>query len=147
MSPMNSPKRKRPHKPLLFTRGSPARRWASIAVTPTPVSIELITPFLRLMESLLPDDSIGEIMGSPNASWWYEREGIMPEKRPFHSTSANSAPASKLRTTPVRSLTKTILSYTSTSQTEGSLQRSIRRSCALHFPHRKEVHQPPLHRR
>ena len=26
------PRRKRPHKPLLFTLGSPANRWASIAV-------------------------------------------------------------------------------------------------------------------
>ena len=29
---MKCPRRKRPHKPLLFTLGSPAKRWASIAV-------------------------------------------------------------------------------------------------------------------
>jgi hypothetical protein len=29
-------------------------------------------------------------MGNPDASWWYDARGIMPEKRPFRSTSANS---------------------------------------------------------
>ena len=31
---MKRPRRKRPHKPFLFTLGSPAIRWASIAGTP-----------------------------------------------------------------------------------------------------------------
>jgi hypothetical protein len=58
----------------------------------------------------------------------------MPEKRPFCSTLVNFAPTSKsLPTSSVRSLTKRILSYTCTSEIEGALQRSFRRSCALHL--------------
>jgi hypothetical protein len=41
------------------------------------VNFELILPFLRPIETLLLDDSISEIMGNPDASWWYEREGIL----------------------------------------------------------------------
>jgi pilus assembly protein CpaF len=41
------------------------------------VSFELILPFLRPIEPLLLDDSISEIMGNPDASWWYERDGIV----------------------------------------------------------------------
>jgi pilus assembly protein CpaF len=41
------------------------------------MSFELILPFLRPIEQLLLDDSISEIMGNPDASWWYERNGIM----------------------------------------------------------------------
>jgi len=39
------------------------------------MSFELILPFLRPIESLLLDESISEIMGNPDASWFYEREG------------------------------------------------------------------------
>jgi pilus assembly protein CpaF len=38
---------------------------------------ELILPFLRPIEPLLMDDSVSEIMGNPDASWWYERDGII----------------------------------------------------------------------
>ena len=41
------------------------------------MSFELILPFLRPIEPLLTDDSISEIMGNPDASWWYERDGIV----------------------------------------------------------------------
>ncbi len=41
------------------------------------MSFELILPFLRPIEPLLLDDSISEIMGNPDASWWYERDGIL----------------------------------------------------------------------
>jgi pilus assembly protein CpaF len=41
------------------------------------MNFELILPFLRPIEPLLLDDSISEIMGNPDASWWYERDGIM----------------------------------------------------------------------
>ncbi len=41
------------------------------------MSFELILPFLRPIEPLLIDDSISEIMGNPDASWWYERDGIV----------------------------------------------------------------------
>lgn len=41
------------------------------------MSFELILPFLRPIEPLLLDDSISEIMGNPDASWWYERDGVM----------------------------------------------------------------------
>jgi pilus assembly protein CpaF len=41
------------------------------------MSFELILPFLRPIKSLLLDDSVSEIMGNPDASWWYERDGIV----------------------------------------------------------------------
>ncbi len=41
------------------------------------MSFELILPFLRPIEPLLLDDGISEIMGNPDASWWYERDGIV----------------------------------------------------------------------
>jgi pilus assembly protein CpaF len=41
------------------------------------MSFELILPFLRPIESLLLDDTISEIMGNPDSSWWYERDGIV----------------------------------------------------------------------
>jgi pilus assembly protein CpaF len=56
------------------------------------MSFELILPFLRPIEPLLLDDSISEIMGNPDASWWYERDGIMR-----HEPSV-SFEAGKLRT-------------------------------------------------
>lgn len=41
------------------------------------MSFDLILPFLRPIEPLLLDESVSEIMGNPDASWWYEREGIV----------------------------------------------------------------------
>jgi len=41
------------------------------------MSFELILPFLRPIEPLLLDESISEIMGNPDESWWYERDGIL----------------------------------------------------------------------
>jgi len=41
------------------------------------MSFDLILPFLRPIEPLLLDESISEIMGNPDASWWYERDGIL----------------------------------------------------------------------
>ena len=41
------------------------------------MSFELILPFLRPIEALLLDDGISEIMGNPDSSWWFERDGIM----------------------------------------------------------------------
>ena len=41
------------------------------------MSFELILPFLRPIEPLLLDDSVSEIMGNPDASWWFERDGIV----------------------------------------------------------------------
>jgi pilus assembly protein CpaF len=41
------------------------------------MSFELILPFLRPIEPLLLDDSVSEIMGNPDATWWYERNGIV----------------------------------------------------------------------
>ncbi|WP_158791437.1 CpaF family protein [Granulicella sp. L60] len=56
------------------------------------MSFELILPFLRPIEPLLLDDSISEIMGNPDASWWYERDGIIQRD------SGISFDASRLRT-------------------------------------------------
>jgi len=41
------------------------------------MSFELILPFLRPIEPLLLDDSVSEIMGNPDATWWFERDGII----------------------------------------------------------------------
>jgi pilus assembly protein CpaF len=41
------------------------------------MSFELILPFLRPIEPLLLDQSISEIMGNPDSTWWYERDGIL----------------------------------------------------------------------
>ena len=56
------------------------------------MSLELILPFLRPIEPLLLDDRISEIMGNPDASWWYERDGIMRREETI------SFDAGKLRT-------------------------------------------------
>ena len=41
------------------------------------MSFELILPFLRPIEPLLLDESVSEIMGNPDGSWWSEREGVV----------------------------------------------------------------------
>jgi pilus assembly protein CpaF len=56
------------------------------------MSFELILPFLRPIEPLLLDESVSEIMGNPDASWWYERDGIV------HREASVSFDAGKLRT-------------------------------------------------
>jgi pilus assembly protein CpaF len=45
------------------------------------MSFELILPFLRPIEPLLLDESVSEIMGNPDASWWYERDGIIRQEK------------------------------------------------------------------
>jgi pilus assembly protein CpaF len=62
---------------LLFTLGSPAKPLGFQRIEVPTMSFELILPFLRPIEPLLLDDSISEIMGNPDASWWYERDGIL----------------------------------------------------------------------
>src|SRR6202167_5807436 len=42
------------------------------------MSFELILPFLRPIEPLLLDESVSEIMGNPDSTWWFERDGILP---------------------------------------------------------------------
>lgn len=39
------------------------------------MSFELIIPFLKPIEPLLTDAKVSEIMGNPDASWWYEQDG------------------------------------------------------------------------
>jgi pilus assembly protein CpaF len=56
------------------------------------MSFDLILPFLRPIEPLLLDEDISEIMGNPDASWWYERDGII------HQETSISFDAGKLRT-------------------------------------------------
>ncbi len=56
------------------------------------MSFELILPFLRPIEPMLMDESISEIMGNPDASWWCERDGII------HREAAISFDAGRLRT-------------------------------------------------
>src|SRR6202789_3691093 len=47
----------------------------------SPMSFELILPFLRPIEPLLLDETISEIMGNPDASWWYKRDGIVHQDK------------------------------------------------------------------
>jgi pilus assembly protein CpaF len=39
------------------------------------MNCELILPFLRPIEPLLLDETVSEIMGNPDASWFCERDG------------------------------------------------------------------------
>src|SRR6266567_8588339 len=41
------------------------------------MSFDLILPFLRPIEGLLLDENISEIMGNPDSSWWFERDGTL----------------------------------------------------------------------
>jgi pilus assembly protein CpaF len=41
------------------------------------MGFELILPFLRPIEPLLLDETVSEIMGNPDATWWFERDGII----------------------------------------------------------------------
>ena len=41
------------------------------------MSYELILPFFRPITDLLLDDTISEIMGNPDSSWWVERDGVV----------------------------------------------------------------------
>lgn len=52
------------------------------------MSFELILPFLRPIEPLLLDDSISEIMGNPDTSWWCERNGQMRREAEISFDSA-----------------------------------------------------------
>ena len=56
------------------------------------MSFELILPFLRPIEPLLLDESVSEIMGNPNAAWFYERDGRLCQEPSI------SFDAGKLRT-------------------------------------------------
>jgi pilus assembly protein CpaF len=39
------------------------------------MSFDLILPFFRPIERLLLDDTVSEIMGNPDGTWWYETRG------------------------------------------------------------------------
>jgi pilus assembly protein CpaF len=41
------------------------------------MSFELILPFFRPIAHLLLDDTVSEIMGNPDGTWWYERNGLL----------------------------------------------------------------------
>jgi pilus assembly protein CpaF len=45
------------------------------------MSFDLILPFLRPIEPLLLDESISEIMGNPDLTWWYERDGAITQDK------------------------------------------------------------------
>ena len=51
------------------------------------MSFELILPFLRPIEGLLLDDGISEIMGNPDSTWWFERDGILHAAQDISFTS------------------------------------------------------------
>jgi pilus assembly protein CpaF len=45
------------------------------------MSFDLILPFLRPIEPLLLDEEISEIMGNPDSTWWYERDGNITQDK------------------------------------------------------------------
>jgi pilus assembly protein CpaF len=51
------------------------------------MSFDLILPFLRPIGLLLLDESVSEIMGNPDATWWYERDGIVRPEASVHFDS------------------------------------------------------------
>ena len=51
------------------------------------MSFDLILPFLRPIEALLLDDGISEIMGNPDSTWWFERDGILHPAQDISFTS------------------------------------------------------------
>ena len=53
---------------------------------------ELLLAFLKPIEALLRDESVTEIMGNPDGSWWYEREGRL------HAAESVTFEARALRT-------------------------------------------------
>src|SRR5437879_478073 len=85
-------RRKRPHRPLLFHSRKPGYPLGFHRCEVFAMSFELILPFLRPIEPLLLNESVSEIMGNPDASWWSERDGIM------HREGTISFDAGKLRT-------------------------------------------------
>ena len=88
------------------------------------MSFELIRPFLRPIEPLLLDESVSEIMGNPDSTWWDEREGIITQDRGVAVRAGACAPASKsLPTSSAKSSTKTIRCSTRSSRMEAALQR------------------------
>jgi Flp pilus assembly CpaF family ATPase len=99
------------------------------------MSFELILPFLRPIEALLLDENVSEIMGNPDASWWYERDGIM-----FQEPNI-SFDAGKLQTgleVIANQLGKKLdednpLDCTHNSRTEVGWRQSSRRLCAVHL--------------
>lgn len=64
------------------------------------MGFELILPFLRPIEAQLLDDSVGEIMGNPDGSWWSERDGTLRREVDIFRRTRHSAEES--RRTPIR---------------------------------------------
>ena len=113
------------------------------------MSFELILPFLRPIEPLLLDDSISEIMGNPDASWWYERDGII------HREETISFAAGKLRTgleVIANQLGKRLdednpilhAQLPDGSRLGGGHSAGCSAYACTHHP---KIHQPPLHSR
>ena len=46
--------------------------------------LELLISFLTPIKELLLDDSISEIMGNPNGSWWFEKRGKLYHAESLH---------------------------------------------------------------
>ena len=89
------------------------------------MSFELILPFLRPIEPLLLDEEVSEIMGNPDSTWWYEREGTAAAgNRALPSTPAVCAPASKSSpTSSANGSTKTIRCSTRSFPTAAASRR------------------------
>ena len=110
------------------------------------MSFELILPFLRPIEPLLLDESISEIMGNPDSTWWYERDGILCRDASIDSMRRSFGPGLKSSpTSSAKSSTKTtrcsMRSSPMGAACSGDSSRRPQRSWLGH----SQVHQPPLH--
>jgi pilus assembly protein CpaF len=56
---------------------------AAIATPTNQGPFALIIPFFRPIEHLILDDTISEIMGNPDGTWWYERNGKIESAGPI----------------------------------------------------------------
>src|ERR1019366_3717474 len=72
---MKHPRRKRPHKPLLFHSRKLSEPLGFHHCEVPAMSFELILPFLRPIEPLLLDEDVSEIIGNADAAWFCERDG------------------------------------------------------------------------
>ena len=113
------------------------------------MSFELILPFLRPIEPLLLDESISEIMGNPDASWWYERDGIIYREADdfLRRRQAPNRPRSHCqptRQTARRRQPCTARAAPGREPPGGGDSAGCSASASTHHP---QVHQPPLHSR
>ena len=113
------------------------------------MSFDLILPFMRPIEPLLLDEEVSEIMGNPDSSWWFEREGKL-----FRNATIQFD-AARLRTgleVIANQLGKKLdednpllhAQLPDGSRLAAVIPPLVRPGSGAHHP---QVHEPPFHRR